>query len=580
MIFVSKGYFKSANCLREARCTVAKRKPITLVHDPASYLSTYMPLETIRDDECPDELRLDIFGVGGGEREVIPWHRIYDFQLVSLKLLAEHLLLGCPREGNVSNLRRQSLGTLSDLRRKSLQGKRDHIDIFVPGELQCERMALPRPRPVVYASPHNPGALAVAADLAAGMGRGLEVTVDSAAIQAEGGTRAVATHFLLYLNDRTYLGEAGKRLAEELRAVRAEGVEVVMVHENDLARGGCSFGIFFDGRTPQDLLQEGLYKALALALYSDDFWPVSVALVATAGLGAHRGRGRGSFTTGAAVRSAPVAPETAEVSPLPPPEETEASSPERLQRRSSRSSSRSLTEAEQEERRELRQAEQALWDMTSPATCLKDRPERESRILVARAGRLTGRTAQVAAQQPSPVAPEQRRLTVEEARLARIADFEGLGFPKTEEEARLARVPDFEGLGFPQTEEEARLARIADFEAAVAARTAERPVREEPRTVWSPAVKRQSHATGMVASRGKPGRGDETAAAREVAARVAPLLRRSLSVAEQEERRELRQAEQAEQAVAVAVRQGGVEPLEGWPELITPEKKGSIVLSI
>ena len=308
MIFVSKGYFKSANCLREAHCTVAKRKPITLVHDPASYLSTYMPLETIRDDECPDELR-GIFD----KRDVIPWHRIYDFQLVSLKLLAEHLLLGCPREGNVSNLRRQSLGTLSDLRRKSLQGKRDHIDIFVPGELQCERMALPRPRPVVYASPHNPGALAVATDLAAGMGRGLEVTVDSAAIQAEGGTRAVATHFLLYLNDRTYLGEAGKRLAEELRAVRAEGrVEVVMVHENDLARGGCSFGIFFDGRTPQDLLQEGLYKALALALDSDDFWPVSVALVATEGLGAHRvRRGKGSFTTGAAVRSTPAASEAA-----------------------------------------------------------------------------------------------------------------------------------------------------------------------------------------------------------------------------------------------------------------------------
>ena len=34
MIFVSKGYFKSKNCLREARCAVAKRKPITLVHDP------------------------------------------------------------------------------------------------------------------------------------------------------------------------------------------------------------------------------------------------------------------------------------------------------------------------------------------------------------------------------------------------------------------------------------------------------------------------------------------------------------------------------------------------------------------
>ena len=34
MIFVSKGYFKSGNCLREARATVQKAKPITLVHDP------------------------------------------------------------------------------------------------------------------------------------------------------------------------------------------------------------------------------------------------------------------------------------------------------------------------------------------------------------------------------------------------------------------------------------------------------------------------------------------------------------------------------------------------------------------
>ena len=33
-----------------------------------------------------------------------------------------------------------------------------------------------------------------------------------------------------------------------------------MVHENDNERGSCNFGIFFDGRTPQDLLQGGLFK--------------------------------------------------------------------------------------------------------------------------------------------------------------------------------------------------------------------------------------------------------------------------------------------------------------------------------
>ena len=70
MILVSKGYFKSGNCLREARCTVAKQKPITLVHDSAVYLKTHMPLEEIKADECPDELRGPIFD----GREVIAWH--------------------------------------------------------------------------------------------------------------------------------------------------------------------------------------------------------------------------------------------------------------------------------------------------------------------------------------------------------------------------------------------------------------------------------------------------------------------------------------------------------------------------
>ena len=48
-----------------------KRKPMALVHDSASYLSTFMPLTQIRDEECPDDLR-EIFH----ERDVIEWHRI------------------------------------------------------------------------------------------------------------------------------------------------------------------------------------------------------------------------------------------------------------------------------------------------------------------------------------------------------------------------------------------------------------------------------------------------------------------------------------------------------------------------
>ena len=66
-----------------------------------------------------------------------------------------------------------------------------------------------------------------------------------------------------------------------------------MVHENDPTRGGCAFGLFFDGRTPDEVLKPllgsgneqlrgGIYDDLALALYSGAYWPVSVALVAKA----------------------------------------------------------------------------------------------------------------------------------------------------------------------------------------------------------------------------------------------------------------------------------------------------------
>ena len=212
-----------------------KNKPIALAHDSATYLSTYMPIATIRDEECPMEVQ-SIFR----EREVIPWHRIQEFQLVSLKLLAEQLLLGCPQEA-----------------------RQNSIDLFIPGELPLQRMALQR-HVVVYASPHNPGALAVARDLAASMGGHLEVTGDSTVIATKLSdvTAKRTTVFLLYLNNETFMHAAGETLAKELRTVRADesAVQVVMVHENDNDRGGCDFSIFFDGRTPQDLLQDGLFK--------------------------------------------------------------------------------------------------------------------------------------------------------------------------------------------------------------------------------------------------------------------------------------------------------------------------------
>ena len=160
---------------------------------------------------------------------------------MSIKLITEQLLLGGPRAGSL-----------------------DRLHLFVPGELPRQRLTFCR-RIVVFASPNNPGALEVAKDLALATGNCIEVTSDE--------TNAMITHFLLYLNDQTYLESAGKELAEEIRRARAvretwrSTIEIVMVHENEPERGGCEFGIFFDGRTPKDLEDSGVYNVRTLYYY-------------------------------------------------------------------------------------------------------------------------------------------------------------------------------------------------------------------------------------------------------------------------------------------------------------------------
>ena len=244
MIFVSKGYFKSGNCLREARCTLEKKKPIALMHDPNG-----AALETIKADECPAEMLGPVFQ----NREVIEWHRIKDFQIISLKLLAHQLLLGCPSDKGTRN---KHLGTVSDRQRHI-----DSRDIFLPGEVSRVKLAFSAPV-LLFVSANNPGASETADLLKEGMvglsvtsvtptqfssgrrvakasARGIGKLVGSgrnllthlvAAIEASmGGTAGASaagtvggepnnvTHMLLYLNDETFVGPEGAVLADEVQ---------------------------------------------------------------------------------------------------------------------------------------------------------------------------------------------------------------------------------------------------------------------------------------------------------------------------------------------------------------------------
>ena len=89
---------------------------------------------------------------------------------------------------------------------------------------------------------------------------------------------------MLYLNAETFeghdiAGSAGHHLAKEVRRARARGFQVVMVHSTPGNDDGCEFGHLF-ATTPHDLIQDGLYKALALALCPEPFFAVSCCLIA------------------------------------------------------------------------------------------------------------------------------------------------------------------------------------------------------------------------------------------------------------------------------------------------------------
>ena len=132
-------------------------------------------------------------------------------------------------------------------------------------------------------------------------------------------------YFLLYLNQQTFLDDAGGRLADEVRQARGPAqLDIVMAHENDPQRAGCEFARCvspsspqprriphrssgarrasdrpsvalvsrrrFFTITPQDLINDGLYKALAISVYAGQkHRAVGMALLAKSGLGAvHR----------------------------------------------------------------------------------------------------------------------------------------------------------------------------------------------------------------------------------------------------------------------------------------------------
>ena len=111
--------FVSANCLREVVATIKQRKPRILVHeaDPAKGGAG---LEELRNELKDTEHRKALFPEG---HSVITWSRLADFQLQSLLMIVEQMLMSSPTSTDEAERR----------------------ELYIPGSILDKPLVFPRP---------------------------------------------------------------------------------------------------------------------------------------------------------------------------------------------------------------------------------------------------------------------------------------------------------------------------------------------------------------------------------------------------------------------------------------------------
>ena len=178
------------------------------------------------------------------------WHRAAEFQRVSLKLIAEGLLLGGANTGAKQlTLRRESTASKAkqlSLQRESTASKDLAQGLYFSGELTCAKLSFKQPV-TLGVSLQNPGAEDVAKELAESFS-GINIRLiggDRAErdyTSLEWLTASETCFFLVYLNMHTFRNAAGERLADQIRTVlKRHPKGILLLHENDETKCGCDF---------------------------------------------------------------------------------------------------------------------------------------------------------------------------------------------------------------------------------------------------------------------------------------------------------------------------------------------------
>jgi len=236
VLFYSKDYFKSKNCVREVKAAVQKEKPITVIFESDENLENSKVIKDMLD-ECiqylPEEMNY-IFA----EEPILWLNSSLHFTIESMKMTVARLLQKLPYYEKHPILLHKGL---------TIGNKLSPVEVVAPLEiLVCDA---------------NEGAYAVASKLHGeynGVLTITEINQRHLSIQSAGNERVM----VLYLNDKAFCDE-DNQLHNIVKLSIDEGIPIILVHEKDTSKGGCPFETIIT-QTPDDL------KGEPYNLYSDD----------------------------------------------------------------------------------------------------------------------------------------------------------------------------------------------------------------------------------------------------------------------------------------------------------------------
>ena len=297
VLYYSEGYFESRNCRREIYAAIKFNKPIILIFSGEGAV-----LNTMRE-ECSQHCDSDKVGtilskllsLRGDEDSTstrtgpIQWHDEGSFSAAALGQIYHRIFLCLPYY--IKNKKELAQGIM-------VPGTMDPISLYNPIsilvleenigclELVDELKTLVSLREsnlisVIDASvilPHDTSETDIEANvdifeenlLHNTHYQGIELS------SSLGSSTKSQTFMLLYLNDKTFTGsnEYITKLANVLKSCQTnDSVQLVLVQEKDLTKGGCDFGLFFS-QAPQELINPPftIFRDIAIPLYAIDIY--------------------------------------------------------------------------------------------------------------------------------------------------------------------------------------------------------------------------------------------------------------------------------------------------------------------